>query len=143
MKTMIEKFSDYESAGYLSEEGTFEFEVKSYELKDSKNGNPMAVFEVEAPEGQSTLYHSLNPKARWSYNNLIKACLKLITKEDINKFECDYETVGQQLVGKKFLGTVECETYEKEIKKPLDDGTFETGYETRESYKIKSYAPCK
>ena len=111
---MIEKFSDYESAGYLSEAGTFEFEVKSYELKDSKNGNPMAVFEVEAPEGQSTLYHSLNPKARWSYNNLIKACLKLITKEDINKFECDYETVGQQLVGKKFLGTVECETYEKE-----------------------------
>jgi hypothetical protein len=139
MKTMVEKFSDYESAGYLQSEGEFVFEIKSYELKDSKAGNTMAVFEVEAPEGQSTIYHTLSPKARWSYNNLIKACLRLDTKEKIEAFECDYETVGQQLIGKKFIGVVECESYQKEIKKPLDDGTFETGYETRESYKIKSY----
>ena len=33
---MIEKFSDYESAGFLSKEGEFEFEVIDYELKDSK-----------------------------------------------------------------------------------------------------------
>lgn len=139
MKTMIEKFSDYESAGYLSQEGEFEFEVKDYELKDSKAGNAMAVFTVEAPEGQSTLYHSLSPKARWSYNRLIKACLKLDTKEKIEAFELDYETVGRQLVGKKFIGVVTCESYQKEIKKPLDDGTFETGYETRDSYKITEY----
>ena len=67
MKTMVEKFSDYESAGYLQAEGEFVFEIKSYELKDSSKGTPMAVFEVEAPEGQSTIYHSLSPKARWSY----------------------------------------------------------------------------
>ena len=103
---MVEKFSDYESAGYLSQVGEFEFEVKSYELKDSKAGNTMAVFEVEAPEGQTTIYHTLSPKARWSYNNLIKACLRLDTKEKIEAFECDYETVGQQLVGKKFIGVV-------------------------------------
>ena len=136
---MIEKFSDYESVGFLNQVGEFEFEITDYELKDSKNGTPMAVFNAKSDAGTTTLYHSLNPKARWSYNNLIKACLKLDTREKIQAFECDYETVGQQLVGKTFIGVVECELYEKEIKVPLDDGTFETGTETKESYKVKSY----
>ena len=136
---MIEKFSDYESVGFLNQEGEFEFEITEYELKDSKNGNPMAVFQAKSDAGTTTLYHSLSPKARWSYNNLIKACLKLDTKEKIQAFECDYEVIGLQLIGKKFIGVVECELYEKEIKVPLDDGTFETGTETKESYKIKSY----
>ena len=35
---MVEKFSDYESVGFLSKEGEFEFEITDYELKDSKNG---------------------------------------------------------------------------------------------------------
>lgn len=136
---MIEKFSDYESAGFLSKEGEFEFEVMDYELKDSKNGTPMAVFNVKSDEGQSTIYHSLNAKARWSYNNLIKACLKLNTKEKINAFSCDYETIGHDLVGKKFIGTVKEETYQKQIKIPLEDGTFEDGVEEKISYKIVSY----
>lgn len=136
---MIEKFSDYEGVGFLNQEGEFEFEITDYELKDSKNGTPMAVFEAKSDAGKTTIYHSLNPKARWSYNNLIKACMKLDTKEKIQAFECDYETIGQELVGKTFIGVVECELYEKEIKVPLDDGTFETGTETKESYKIKSY----
>lgn len=97
---MVEKFSDYESVGFLSKEGEFEFEVTDYELKDSKNDNMMAVFNVKSDEGRATIYHSLNPKARWSYNNLIKACLKLNTKEKINSFSCDYETIGNELVGK-------------------------------------------
>ena len=136
---MIEKFSDYESAGFLSKEGEFEFEVIDYELKDSKNGTPMAVFNVKSDEGQSTIYHSLNAKARWSYNNLIKACLKLNTKEKINAFSCDYETIGHDLVGKKFIGTVKEETYQKQIKIPLEDGTFEDGVEEKISYKIVAY----
>lgn len=136
---MIEKFSDYESAGFLSQEGEFEFEVMDYELKDSKNGNPMAVFNVKSDAGQSTIYHSLNTKARWSYNNLIKACLKLNTKEKIESFSCDYETIGNDLVGKKFIGTVEEETYKKQVKVPLDDGTFEDGVEEKISYKITAY----
>ena len=136
---MIEKFSDYESVGFLAKEGSFVFEVKSYELKESKSGDPMAVFEVESEEGKTTLYHSLSPKARWSYNNLIKACLKLDTKEKINSFELDYETVGNQLVGKKFVGNVEHEVYQKQIKVPQDDGTFVDGVEEKDSYKIKSY----
>ena len=136
---MIEKFSDYEGVGFLNQEGEFEFEITDYELKDSKNGTPMAVFEAKSDVGKTTIYHSLNPKARWSYNNLIKACMKLDTKEKIQAFECDYETIGQELIGKTFIGVVECELYEKEIKVPLDDGTFETGTETKESYKIKSY----
>ena len=136
---MVEKFSDYESVGFLSKEGEFEFEVMDYELKDSKNDNLMAVFNVKSDEGQSTIYHSLNPKARWSYNNLIKACLKLNTKEKINSFSCDYETIGNELVGKKFRGVVEEQTYEKQVKIPLDDGTFEDGVEEKTSYKIIEY----
>ena len=136
---MIEKFSDYEGSGFLSQEGEFEFEVMDYELKDSKSGTPMAVFNVKSDAGQSTIYHSLNAKARWSYNNLIKACLKLNTKEKIEAFSCDYETIGNDLVGKKFLGTVEEQTYQKQVKVPLDDGTFEDGVEEKISYKIVSY----
>ena len=136
---MVEKFSDYESVGFLSKEGEFEFEITDYELKDSKNDNMMAVFNVKSDEGQSTIYHSLNPKARWSYNNLIKACLKLNTKEKINSFSCDYKTIGNELVGKKFIGVVEEQTYEKQVKIPLDDGTFQDGVEEKTSYKIVSY----
>ena len=136
---MIEKFSDYEGAGFLSKEGNFVFTIVNAELKDSKAGNPMVVIEAKSNEGTTTLYHSLSPKARWSYNNLIKACLKLDTREKIEAFECDYETVHNDLIGKEFLGTVVCETYQKEIKIPLDDGTFETGTETKESFKVKSY----
>ena len=136
---MIEKFSDFESVGYLAEEGEFVFEVMDAELKDSSKGTPMAVFTVKSDKGQSTIYHSLNPKARWSYNNLIKACLNLNTKEKIEAFACDYELIHNDLVGKKFIGVVKCETYEKEVKKPLDDGTFEDAVEVKESYKIASY----
>lgn len=140
---MIEKFSDYEGVGYIDKEGNFEFEVMSYELKDSKNGNPMVVFEVKADEGKSTIYHSLSPKARWSYNNLIKACLRLDTKEKIAAFECDYELIGKELVGKKFIGAVACESYDKEVKVPQDDGTFANEVITKESYKIVDYFMCK
>lgn len=136
---MIEKFSDYESAGFLSQEGEFEFEVMDYELKDSNAGNPMAVFNVKSDAGQSVIRHSLSTKARWSYNNLIKACLKLNTKEKIEAFSCDYETIGHDLVGKKFIGTVKEETYQKQVKVPLDDGTFEDGVEEKISYKIIAY----
>ena len=136
---MIEKFSDYESVGFLGQEGEFVFEVKDYELKDSKNGDPMAVFNVESEAGKSTIYHTLLPKARWSYNNLIKCCLKLDTPEKIKNFECDYETIGNQLVGKKFIGVVEKDVYEKPIKVALDDGTFADSVIEKESYKIKSY----
>lgn len=138
---MIEKFSDYEGQQYLNEEGEFEFEIKNYELKDSKSGSPMAVFEVSSDHGTTTIYHSLSPKARWSYNNLIKACLKL-SPEDVKGFECDYELIGKDLVGKKFIGEVECQTYEKEVKVPQDDGTFVDSVETKESYKIVSYKAC-
>ena len=136
---MVEKFSDFEGAGFLSKAGKFVFEVMNAELKDSKAGTPMVVLEVKSDEGQSTIYHSLNVKARWSYNNLIKACLNLDTKEKIQAFECDYELIHNELIGKKFVGVVECQMYDKEVKKPLDDGTFETTVEQKESYKIVSY----
>ena len=136
---MVEKFSDYEGSGYIDKEGEFEFEIMSAELKSSKGGNPMIVLDVKSDEGKSTLYHSLNPKARWSYNNLIKACLKLDTKEKINAFECDYETIHNALIGTTFVGVVTCEPYEKTVKVPLDDGTFEDTVEVRDSYKITEY----
>lgn len=135
---MVEKFSDYEGTKYLDQEGEFEFEVMSYELKDSSKGTPMAVFEVKSDVGVTTIYHSLNPKARWSYNNLIAICLKL-TEEKKKTFELDYETVGNQLVGKKFIGCVECQSYTKITKVANDDGTFEDKEEVKDSYKIVAY----
>ncbi len=136
---MVEKFSDYESVGFLNQEGEFVFEVTDAELKDSKSGTPMVVIGVKSEAGQSTIYHSLNPKARWSYNNLIKACLNLDTKEKINAFECDYEIIHNKLIGKTFTGVVKCEPYTKTIKVPLDDGTFEDREEVKDGYKIVEY----
>lgn len=136
---MVEKFSDYEGTQYLDREGQFVFEITDAELKESKSGTPMVVFTAKSEAGVTTLYHSLNPKARWSYNNLIKACLNLNTPEKRANFELDYETIHNQLVGKKFLGTVECESYEKEIKVQKEDGTFDSYVEDRESYKVTSY----
>lgn len=136
---MKEKFSDYDSKGFLSKEGQYEFEITSCELKDGKNG-VMVVFEVASDDEKATIYHSLNAKARWSYNNLIAACLKL-SKEDRRALEIDYELIGHDLVGKKFIGIVTKEMYEKEIKVPLEDGTFDTAIEEKESFKITSYLP--
>lgn len=136
---MVEKFSDYEGTQYLDREGQFVFEITDAELKESKSGTPMVVLTAKSEAGVTTLYHSLNPKARWSYNNLIKACLNLDTPEKRAKFELDYETIHNQLIGKKFLGTVECESYEKEIKVQNEDGTFSNDTELRESYKVISY----
>ena len=76
---MKEKFSDFENVSFLATEGDFVFTVKSYELKaPMTEGNfPVATFEVECSEGKTIIRHSLNPKARWSYNNLIAACLNM------------------------------------------------------------------
>ena len=137
---MIEKFSDYET-GYLASEGTFIFEVTDYELTDGKDW-PCAKLTVKCSSGITTLYHSLNPKARWSYNKLIKCCLNLNTPEKVENFECDYETVGQSLIGKKFKGLVEREFYDKVVKVQNDDGTFSETTESRESYKVKDYYFC-
>lgn len=136
---MVEKFSDFEGMGFLSKEGEFIFEVIDAELKDSKAGTPMVVLTAKCDEGQTTLYHSLNPKARWSYNNLIKACLNLDTKEKIEAFQCDYELIHNDLVGKKFVGVVKADIYVKETKVMQDDGTFADGTEEKTSYKVSEY----
>ena len=99
----------------------------------------MWVFEAKSDEGRTTLYHSLNPKARWSLNNLVKCCLGLDTKEKIKVFECDYELIGQDLVGKTFMGEVTEDSYEKAVKVPNDDGTFRDDVEIRVSYKVTKY----
>lgn len=99
----------------------------------------MVVLTVKAPEGTTTIYKSLVPKARWSYNNLIKACLHLNTIEKINNFQCDYMTIHNDLIGKKFIGTVVEDVYNKEVKTPLDDGTFQTEIVPTKSYKITTY----
>lgn len=137
---MVEKFSDYEGTGFIKEEGKFIFEVTEYELKDSSKGDPMAVFQVKSERGMSTVYRSLAPKARWSYNNFISACLNL-TDEQKKTFELDYETIGTQLIGYKFLGTVVKDYYDKVIKVPNDDGTFSETVESKESYKITEVSP--
>lgn len=133
---MIEKFSDYEGGGFLSKEGQFVFTVDEAELTESKKGNQMWKFTMKCKEGSTNVWHSLVKQAKWSFNNLIKACLKLDTEEKIANFECDYEQIGHDLVGKQFMATVKKDTYTKETKIPLDDGTFEDGLEEKVSYKI-------
>lgn len=132
---MIEKFSDYEGTQYLAQEGQFVFEITNCEMKVSKSGSDMAVFNVKSNVGMSTLYHSLDPKARWSYNKLIKAC-KHLTPEQIKSYELDYATVGQELVGCKFIGTVEAQKYMKETKVLQEDGTFASSMEEAVNFKI-------
>lgn len=133
---MVEKFSDYEGGGFLGKEGQFVFTVDEAELTESKKGDPMWKFTMKCKEGTTNVWHSLVKQARWSFNNLIKACLKLDTEEKIEAFECDYEQIGNQLVGKQFIATVVKDTYQKETKIPLDDGTFQDGVEEKISYKI-------
>ena len=135
---MIEKFSDYEGTQYIAKEGQFVFEIMNAELADSKKGTPMVVLELKSDEGMTKVYHSLEPKARWSYNNLIRAALNL-SNEQAKTFELDYQTVHQQLIGKKILGDVAADKYLKEVKQPNDDGTFTTTNEEKVSYKITSY----
>lgn len=127
---MVEKFDDYEGTQFIDREGRFVFEIMSAELKEGKN-YPMIVFECKSDAGTSTLYKSLSPNARWSYNRLIKAC-----KGANRPTELDYETYHTELIGDKFVGVVICQTYEKQVKVPLDDGTFEERTEIKESYKI-------
>lgn len=112
------------------------FTVDEAELTESKKGDPMWKFTMKCKEGSTNVWHSLVKQARWSFNNLIKACLKLDTEEKIANFECDYEQIGHDLVGKQFMATVKKDTYTKETKIPLDDGTFEDGLEEKVSYKI-------
>lgn len=139
---MIEKFSDYEGGNFIDKEGEFNFEIKDAELMDSKSGNLMVKFDLQAPEGSATVYHVLTPKARWTYNRLIGAALAL-TEEQKKSFELDYETIHNQLIGKHVLATVNAESYIKEIKVPLEDGTYQTSEEERVGYKIDttSYKP--
>lgn len=139
---MKEKFSDYEG-GFIQEEGEFEFTITDAELKESKKGDPMVEITAKSVAGQTILRHSLLPKARWSYNNLIKACLHLNTKEKIEKFECDYQTIHNDLIGKTFIGTVQEESYTKEVKRMTDDGTFDTELIPAVSYKVVSYKEVK
>ena len=64
---------------------------------------------------------------------------RLDTPDKIKAFQLDYETIHTELVNKKFIGHVIADTYEKEIKTPLDDGTFDTDYQEVTTYKIDTY----
>ena len=131
---MVEKFSDYEGTQYINEEGTFDFEVMSAELKQSSSGNPMIVFDVKAPEGSSRLFFSLTPKARWKYNMFIKSCMTPPP-------ELDYETFHDQLIGCHFLGDVVHDYYTATTKVPTADGRFVEQEVEKDSYKIESFHP--
>lgn len=137
---MIEKFADFEGS-YLDKTGVFTFTISNAELTTTKKGDPMWKFDCNSDAGKTTLYHAILPTTKWSFNKLIAACLNL-TPEQKKTFELDYETIGRQLIGKSFDGTVDEELYEKEIKIPNDDGTFSTTTETKMSYKIVKYDPA-
>lgn len=140
---MVEKFADYEGQNFLQEEGTFDFEIVDAELtKAQKSGNDMVKFTFKCDAGTIKANHVLIPSARWSYNKLISAALNL-TAEERKTFELDYMTIHNKLIGKHVYADVNCEEYEKVVKKPLDDGTFEEHVELAESFKLDttSYKP--
>ena len=138
---MIEKFADFEKSAYLDKTGVFTFTITDAELTNTKKGDPMWKFTCDSEAGQTTLYHAILPTTKWSFNKLIAACLNL-TEDQKKTFELDYETIGRKLINTKFDGEVDEESYEKEIKSPRDDGTFDTRVETRKSYKVVKYAPA-
>ena len=87
---------------------------------------------VKAPEGMSTLYFSLQPKARWKYNKFIKACM-------VPPTELDYETFHNQLVGCHFIGNVVHDYFTTTEKVPTPDGRFVEREVEKDSYKIESF----
>ena len=129
---MVEKFSDYEGGQYLDHEGQFTFEVTEAELMQSSKGNPMVKVSVKAPEGMSTLYFSLQPKARWKYNKFIKACM-------VPPEELDYETFHNQLIGCHFVGDVVRDYYTSTSKVMTPDGRFVDQEVEKETYKIEDF----
>ena len=123
---MLEKFSKYEQSQYVNQEGEFVFEITNAELTQSKNGSDMVKFDVESDAGKASLYIFLNQNARWNYNKFIKACVYPNRAPEM----LDYYTYHTQLIGKKFVGVVEMETYE------TADG------DTKEIYRITNYSHC-
>lgn len=141
---MKEKFADYEGSQFIEQEGEFVFTVDEAELTESKAGDPMWVFTMKSEVGSGKCWHSLTKNARWTLNKLIAACLKL-TPEQKATYELDYETIGNELIGKQFVATVKKDTYLKESKRPTPDGRFEDITEEKISYKIDtaSYQPVE
>lgn len=137
---MIEKFSDYEGTNYIDQEGDFTFEVTNAELTMSNSGNQMVKFTVKAPEGTSLLFFSLSPKARWKYNSFIKACLNM-DNAGAARFELDYETFHNELIGKRFIGTVIHDYYTSTKKVLTPDGRFVETEVEKDTYKIDKFAP--
>ena len=137
---MVEKFADYEPKKRLDQEGEFVFKIDNAELTTSSKGNPMVIFDVTCDEGFLKLYMNLSTTMRWRYNLLIAACLNL-TGEARRNFELDYETIHNQLVGKKFKGVVvKGKDYDKE-RKAVVDGLFEIQTVTIHTYEIKEFYP--
>lgn len=123
---MLEKFSKYEQSQYVNQEGKFVFEITNAELTQSRNGSDMIKFDVESDAGKASLHIFLNQNARWNYNKFIKACVYPNRAPEM----LDYYTYHTQLIGKKFVGTVEMETYE------TTDGDI------KEIYRITNYSHC-
>ena len=137
---MIEKFNDFES-NFIEEEGTYKFKITDYELKDG-NVAPMAMFTFKAEEGTMKRGVSLSDKARWRYNQLIATALKL-TKEQRRTYELDYETIGQELVGKEFYGVVEYKEVPRTVRVPDEDGIIVEKTEVKSFYEITQILPVE
>ena len=85
---------------------------------------------------------SLSDKARWRYNQLIAAALKL-TKEQRRTYELDYETIGQELVGKEFYGVVEYKEVPRTVRVPDEDGIIVEKTEVKSFYEITQILPVE
>ena len=91
------------------------------------------------------LYNLMNGTLPQFYNYFsdVDGITKLNTPEKVANFTLDYDTIGRELIGKKFTGTVDEDSYTKEIKVPNADGTFSTQEEIKVSYKVTAFEPVQ
>lgn len=97
---------------YVSQAGTYTFEVVDVEFITTKNGNPCHTFKCETVDGEKlNLSIYLTEKSMWKYKMFLKALGHPATGE-INE-----EEVSKRCIGKHFKGTVA-----KQIKDDLVTG---------------------
>lgn len=117
-------FSGVESGGRKCPDGTYQAEITSAEVEESKAGNPMIVVKWKISEGKfsgTTIYDQLSlvPQALWKMKTLLEALEIEPQEEDVEA--SDY---ASEMVEKTATIIVTNETYEGEQRPKV------TGYGT-------------
>jgi len=121
-------WDDVKESSFIDQEGTYTLKIKSFEEKETANGNACHVYECVTRDGEKiklSLY--LAEKALWKYKAFLKAC-------GLNPTGVvDSSTLGNALVGKKFIG---------EVKRQAPRPNIETGeLEESKYFEVAKFYP--